>query len=108
MTAMTTSATLLRGRLTRLSPPMGAAFVASLSARERERLDTDWPVFVYAHQTPPACAAGGDPRSSHNSRVSLRSTRATAAVSALQPCHQTRRVPAPAAHLLDLRIELVD
>jgi phage terminase large subunit-like protein len=40
---------------------MGAAFVASLSPRERERLDTDWPMFVHAHQAPPACAAGGDP-----------------------------------------------
>src|SRR2546423_13454109 len=60
-TTSTNSAALLRAKLTLLSPPMAAAFVPTLSRKERDVLDAGWPIFVHDHQQPPALAANGAP-----------------------------------------------
>ena len=64
MTALptsTNSASLLREKLTLLSPRKAAAFVTTLSRKERDLLEADWPVFAHAHQNPPELAANGAP-----------------------------------------------
>ncbi len=40
---------------------MAAAFVTELSAKERDALDADWPIFVHDYQQPPALGSNGAP-----------------------------------------------
>jgi len=57
----TNSVSHLREKLTLLSPRKAAAFVTTLSAKEREVLEADWPVFAHGHQQPPELGANGAP-----------------------------------------------
>src|ERR1700752_1031321 len=64
MTALpisTNSAALLRQKLTLLSPRKAAAFVTTLSRKERDVLEADWPLFAHDHQTPPDLGPNGAP-----------------------------------------------
>ena len=59
MTALptsTNSVSHLREKLTLLSPRKAAAFVTTLSRKERDALEADWPVFAHGHQKPPELA----------------------------------------------------
>jgi phage terminase large subunit-like protein len=51
----------LREKLTLLSPRKAAAFVTTLSRKERDALEADWPVFAHGHQKPPELAPNGAP-----------------------------------------------
>jgi phage terminase large subunit-like protein len=44
-----------------LSPRKAAAFVTSLSRKERDVLEADWPVFAHGHQQPPELGPNGAP-----------------------------------------------
>src|SRR5436305_3297376 len=57
----TNSVALLREKLTLLSPRKAAAFVTSLSRKERDVLEADWPVFAHSHQQPPELGPNGAP-----------------------------------------------
>src|SRR3954463_6353831 len=57
----TNSVALLREKLTLLSPRKAAAFVTSLSRKERDVLEADWPVFAHCHQQPPELGPNGAP-----------------------------------------------
>src|SRR5256885_11084966 len=57
----TNSASLLREKLTLLSPRKAAAFVTTLSRKERDVLEADWPVFAHGHQQPPELGPNGAP-----------------------------------------------
>src|SRR5256885_14106595 len=57
----TNSVALLREKLTLLSPRRAAAFVTTLSRKERDVLEADWPLFAHDHQKPPELAANGAP-----------------------------------------------
>ena len=64
MTALptsTNSVSHLREKLTLLSPRKAAAFVTTLSRKERDALEADWPVFAHDHQLPPALAPTARP-----------------------------------------------
>src|ERR1700752_161962 len=64
MTALpisTNSAALLRQKLTLLPPRKAAAFVTTLSRKERDVLEADWPLFAHDHQTPPDLGPHGAP-----------------------------------------------
>src|SRR4051795_4543695 len=57
----TNSVALLREKLTLLSPRKAAAFVTTLSRKERDVLEADWPVFAHGHQQPPELGPNGAP-----------------------------------------------
>src|SRR4051794_41983993 len=57
----TNSVALLREKLTLLSPRKEAAFVTTLSRKERDVLEADWPVFAHGHQQPPELGPNGAP-----------------------------------------------
>src|SRR3954465_7650252 len=57
----TNSVALLREKLTLLSPRKAAAFVTTLSRKERDVLEADWPVFAHAHHQPPELGPNGAP-----------------------------------------------
>jgi len=44
-----------------LSPRKAAAFVTTLSRKERDVLEADWPLFAHEHQNPPELGRAGTP-----------------------------------------------